>query len=83
MCFQKEQCLEYILATADAELLIDLKLNRETMAVPTKAPRNMMTCLVRVPTDDVLDRTGEKVTIVRQSGGKWWAIVEGEDGAPL
>ena len=46
------------------------------MAIPTESSRNVMTGLGGISTDYVLDRTCGDVTVVRSTGGKWWAVVE-------
>lgn len=46
------------------------------MAIPAKSPVHMKAALMGEPGDNVLDGTSQDVTIMRQAGGKWRAIIE-------
>eukprot|EP00760_Papus_ankaliazontas_P021320 PhM_4_TR18673/c0_g1_i1/m.71141 len=70
-------------AGLDAELLLDLKLNREAVAVPAEATLNVMTLLVGVAAHNVLDRAGEDVAVMGRAGGERRTVVEGVAGSPL
>lgn len=51
-------------------------LDREAVAVPAEAARDVVASHGLVARDDVLDGTGEDVAVVGQAGGKWGPIVE-------
>ncbi len=68
--------LEHVVTPGNTQLLVDLKLDWQAVAVPSKPAGHMVASLVGPPADDVLDGAGKEVAIVRQAGGKWWAVVE-------
>eukprot|EP00966_Prymnesium_polylepis_P237473 5492223-Prymnesium_polylepis.2 len=70
--------LEHIVASLDVERLVDLKLDRQPVAVPPEAALDVVARLVSVAADDVLDGAGEDVAVVRQTRGERRAVVERE-----
>ena len=57
--------------------LVDLVLNRETMAIPTEASGAVEASLSGVSCHYVLDGTSGDVTIMREAGGERWTVIEG------
>ncbi len=51
----------HLLSVLDAELLVDLELHGQAVAVPPEAPHDVMAPLVRVPRHRVLDRPRQEV----------------------
>lgn len=47
------------------------------MGIPAKSPLNEMSFHRPVPRDDVLDRRGQQVPIVRKTRCEWGSIVKG------
>ena len=66
------------LAAADAELLFDLDLDRETVGVPAGAPGYVVTAHRPVAQEHILHDSGEHVTGVGHAIRRWWALVEDE-----
>ena len=64
----------------DAQLLVDLVLDGEAMGIPTKSALNMVSLHRPVAGNNVFDRGGEKMAIVRQTRSKGRSIVEGVAG---
>lgn len=46
------------------------------MAIPAKSPVHVKAALMGKPGDNVLDGTSQDVAIMRQTSGKWRAIIE-------
>jgi hypothetical protein len=53
--------LTYLFPILDAQLLVDLKLHGQAVAVPAKTPHHMMPLLVGETRDRVLDRARQQV----------------------
>ncbi len=64
--------------TVDAEGLLGEGLDGEPVRIPAKAALDVPASHCLVARDDVLDRAGEKVAVVREAGGKWRAVEEDE-----
>jgi len=62
----------------DVELLVDLVLDGEAVAVPSRAAGDVVSGLAGVAGDDVLDGSGEDVSVVGEAGGEGRSVVEGE-----
>ncbi|CAB4577460.1 unannotated protein [freshwater metagenome] len=60
----------------DAELPFCLELRGEAVSVPSKPAMDLLAAHRVKPGEDVLGVTGQEVTIVRQSIGKGWAVIE-------
>ena len=61
-------------------------LNGQAVAVPAEAPVHELAVHGRVPADDVLDRPGRDVPVVRRARGEGRPVVEGvfrEVGGPF
>lgn len=65
-----------LFAARDVELLINLVLDGEAVAVPAEAARDVVAGHRLVARDDVLDGAGEYVAVVREAGGEGGAVVE-------
>mmetsp|Transcript_104540 Transcript_104540/g.320206 ORF Transcript_104540/g.320206 Transcript_104540/m.320206 type:complete len:420 (-) Transcript_104540:23-1282(-) len=74
---------EHVGAAGDLELGIDDLLHWHAVAIPTESPLDVPAALVGVPADDILDRAGEDVPVVRQPGRKGRAVVEIVRGPPF
>ena len=74
---------EHVILGADAELLVDLVLDGQAMAVPAEAARDVVAGGGLVARDDVLDGAGEDVAVVRQARGERRAVVEDVLGLAL
>mmetsp|Transcript_6466 Transcript_6466/g.14027 ORF Transcript_6466/g.14027 Transcript_6466/m.14027 type:complete len:811 (-) Transcript_6466:137-2569(-) len=70
--------LEDLIAVGDVELLVDLVLDGEAVAVPSRAAGDVVSGLAGVAGDDVLDGSGEDVSVVGEAGGEGRSVVEGE-----
>mmetsp|Transcript_11877 Transcript_11877/g.27864 ORF Transcript_11877/g.27864 Transcript_11877/m.27864 type:complete len:246 (-) Transcript_11877:141-878(-) len=68
---------QHLIAVRDVELLVDLVLDGEAVAVPPRAALDVVPGLAGVASHDVLDGPGEDVAVVGQAGGEWRTIVEG------
>lgn len=68
--------LQDVVAAGDAELAVDLVLNREAVAVPAEAAGDVVAGHGVEAGDDVLDGAGEDVAVVRETGGEGRAVVE-------
>ncbi|KAL7468630.1 hypothetical protein ACHAXS_008852 [Conticribra weissflogii] len=66
-----------LIAMGDVELLVDLVLHGEAVAVPAGAARDVAVAHAGVAGDDVFDGAGEDVAVVGQAGGEGGAVVEG------
>ena len=64
------------LFSRDSELLVDLVLDGDAVGVPAKATLNVKPLHGPVARDDILDRRGEKVTIMGKPSRERRAIVE-------
>ena len=60
----------------NAELLVDLKLDREAVAIPSEPPLDVEPLLVPVAGHNVLDGARQQVTVVRQTRRERRAVVE-------
>ena len=60
----KTVCLDLILAV-DAELLLDLKLNGQTVSIPTRLTKHALALHRVISRNHILDNTGEDVTYMR------------------
>ncbi|EPY28156.1 hypothetical protein STCU_05273 [Strigomonas culicis] len=69
--------LEHVVGRLDTELLVDLKLDWQTVTVPAKAAHNVVACLVGKARDDILDGAGENMTVVGETGGERRTVIEG------
>ena len=69
--------LQHLIAVRDVELLVDLVLDGEAVAVPPRAALDVVPGLAGVARHDVLDGPGEDVAVVGQTGGERRAVVEG------
>ena len=67
---------EHIAPSLDPELLVDLVLDGEAMAVPAEAAGDVVAGHGLESRDDVLDGSGQDVAVVRETGGEGRAIVE-------
>uniref|UniRef100_A0A8R7QJW8 Uncharacterized protein n=1 Tax=Triticum urartu TaxID=4572 RepID=A0A8R7QJW8_TRIUA len=70
--------VEHILPGLDLEELVDLVLDREAVAVPAEAARDVAAPHRLVPGDHVLDGAREDVAVVREPCGEGGAVVEDE-----
>ncbi len=61
----------------NVEHLIDLVLDGEAVAVPSRATFDRFTGHGSVACDYVFNCSGEDVAIVGQAGGEWRSVVEG------
>jgi hypothetical protein len=61
---------------SDLQLLVDLILDRQTVAIPPEPSRNGVSSLGGVSADDVLDGSSCDVSVVRSSSGEGRTIVE-------
>ena len=68
--------LQYLFLVCDFELFIDLIFNRESMTVPSKSSRNIVSCLRGISADDVFYCSCCNVPIMRSSSSEWWPIIE-------
>ena len=68
----------HIFLALNAELLVDLVLNGQTVAVPTESTVDIVTGRVSVSGDDILDGTCEEMAIVGKAGSEGRAVVEAE-----
>jgi hypothetical protein len=60
----------------DAQLLVDLVLDWEAVAVPSSAARDAVGGLTGVAGYDVFDGAGEDMAVVGEAGGEGGAVVE-------
>src|SRR6202011_168629 len=61
-----------------AELLLGLGLRGQAVAVPSEAPLHPLAAHGAVTGDDVFDVSGQKVTVVWQTVGERWTVIEDE-----
>eukprot|EP00755_Sulcionema_specki_P034019 Sspe_Gene.2323::Locus_767_Transcript_1_1_Confidence_1.000_Length_3836::g.2323::m.2323 len=73
----------HVVAGLDPVLLLDLEFDGKPVAVPTEATLNVVTRLMRVPTNNILDGPGEHVAVVGKPGSERRPVVEGEPLPPL
>ncbi len=62
--------------SGQAELLLGQGLNGQAVAVPAKSPFDIASAHGLVAWNDVLNRPGQQVAIMRQASGKWRAVVK-------
>ncbi len=67
----------------DAQLLVDLELDGQAVAVPAEAAHDVVASHVGIPSDGVLDGTGEQMAVVGQTSSERRSIVEGVLGQAL
>ena len=67
-----------VLAAADAVKLVDLHLDGNAVRVPAESALDKVAGLRRVARNNILDRAGEDVAIVRKAGRKGRAVVKGK-----
>ena len=60
------------------QLLIDLILDRQAVAIPSESSRNKMACLRCEPADHILDGPSRDVPVMGGSGGEGRTVIEGE-----
>src|SRR5690606_34613453 len=72
-----------VLAGMQVQILLDLELDREPVAVPPEAPLHVLAAHRPVARDHVLDRPGEEMAVVRQSGRERRAVAEGPEIVPI
>ena len=60
----------------DAELLLRFEFGRQTMAVPPEPPFDLLAAHGLKPRDEVLDVSGQQVTVVREAVGERRTVVE-------
>ena len=65
----------------EAQFVLDEGFNRKAVAVPTETARNLLALHGPVTRNDVLDGTGQQVTVVRKARCKRRAIVESVRGS--
>lgn len=65
-----------VVRTPDVQCLVNLKLNRKTMTIPAKTTINMVSHLMSVPGDDILNSSSQNVAVMRQTRCKWRTIVK-------
>ena len=70
--------LQYLIAVGDVELLVDLVLDGEAVAVPPGPALDVLAGHDGVAGHDVLDGAGKDVAVMGQAGGEGRAVVEGE-----
>ena len=73
---RRDPHLHHVVLPRDPQLLVDLVLHRETVAVPPEAPLHVVARLVRVPRHHVLNRPRQDVTVVRRPRGEGRPVVE-------
>ena len=67
-----------LLLALDLQLLVNLILDRQAVAIPPESSRNKMACLRCEPADHILDGPGRNVSVVGGSSGERRSVVEGE-----
>jgi len=60
----------------ETERLLRQRLDRQSVAVPAKAARDIMAAHRLVARNDILDRSGQQMAIMRQSRGERRAVIE-------
>mmetsp|Transcript_5227 Transcript_5227/g.7984 ORF Transcript_5227/g.7984 Transcript_5227/m.7984 type:complete len:256 (-) Transcript_5227:28-795(-) len=69
--------LQHLITMGNSQLLINLIFHRQTVTIPPSTANDTPTCHYCISRHDIFDSPGEDVTVVRKTGGEWWAIVEG------
>ena len=73
-----DPALENLARAGEAERLLRKRFDRQPVTIPTESPLDVMPPHAPVAGNDVLDRAGEEVAIMRRTRREGWPVIEDE-----